>query len=229
MLDDVTGKPLSTTPNYEVKDGKLIFHDVQIPWIGRSISARSTTEIHLPVIQVSKNGFAKAPETPLPPSMLPDQFQLSAAASIPMAQRKVAQIFTNRSGNLGSVIISPGSNAGSPQSDVVVRICPLDTLGLPDEVNALATQTVSAVEWDAHIGQLLSIDFHTELKPQAAYALVLSTTGDAENYRSLSASATNASALTASYGPGTIAYADNEGWTLANNRKQSLFFITLTD
>jgi hypothetical protein len=220
---------LSTKPNYEVKDGKLIIHHLQIPWIGRSITDRSSTQIHLPVIQVSKNGFADADETPLPSNMIPDQFQLSSGSAIALTSAKMAQTFTNRSGNIGSFIVSPAPNTGAPQDAITVKLCPLTIVGMPDEANAIATQTIGPHVWDAHIGNLLAVELHTELKPQGIYALVLSSAGDADNHRNLSASATDKSALTASYGPGRIVHYTEPGWVEADNNKQSLFFVTLAD
>ncbi|MCC2686590.1 MAG: hypothetical protein K0R75_3489 [Paenibacillaceae bacterium] len=229
-LDDTTGAPLDGGVKYEEKDGKLVFRDLELPLIGRSISQRSKTPIKLPVFQVSKSGFAELAAGGVSPADAPDQFQLwhDGTASLGDGQTEaVGQRFGSLRGNLRSVTVMPLADTGSPKGDVRVVLYAAGEDGMPAET--IAERAVNAALWQQSAGKPLTIDFGAALAEGRSYIVTLASAGDPANHRNVAVSGTGGVAITPSYGGGAALILRGGQWQVLASGKESLFFVTTAD
>jgi hypothetical protein len=229
-LDDITGAPLDGGVKYEEKDGKLVFRDLELPLIGRSISQRSKTPIKLPVFQVSKSGFAELAAGGVSPAGAPDQFQLwhDGTASLGDGQTEaVGQRFGSLRGNLRSVTVMPLADTGSPKGDVRVVLYAAGEDGMPAET--IAERAVNAALWQQSAGKPLTIDFGAALAEGRSYIVTLASAGDPANHRNVAVSGTGGVAITPSYGGGAALILRGGQWQVLASGKESLFFVTTAD
>jgi hypothetical protein len=230
VLDDITGVPLDKEVDYEVQDGKLVFPNLELPLIGRSIHERSQIPIHLPVIQVSRSRFQENAAEPLPPHGIPDQFQLwhdGSAAFGDGITESIGQQIRSLYNNLRSFIVMPLPDCGRPEGDITARLYIRRPDFLPIEQQA--ERSIAGDVWTRCAGEPLSIDFGVELEREGEYMVDLTSDGDKSNYRNLAVSGLKGCVVTPSYGGGEALVLRDGNWQSVADGKESLFFITIAE